>query len=321
MDRLNERKIILFVVAVWLSSCTAFVPISVQPYVPLHINIPTVKGARIFFIGDTQRTAPFESWREQNDAFAWKLIRQTVKRKPDAIILLGDLVYWGSSDIQWRYFDTLLQPLRRAKIPVTTVMGNHDYYGSNNAALFEVERRFGVSADSSRILVVDSVAFVLLNTNRDEFSQKQLLQQRKWFVKNMAQLDTNVAIQAIVVCGHHPPYTNNSVVGDEVWLQKYFVPAYTKSKKGLLWLSGHAHGYEHIIEKGKTFIISAGGGGPRASLLNKENNRHTDVSGLPLKRPLHSFEVQRIGTSLQCTMHPEESEKAFGEQFIVSVVR
>lgn len=305
---------------VLVCACSAVVPISVQQYVQLQDNIPTTTGARVFFIGDTQRTSVIEAWRERNHVASWKLIRQTVRKKPDALILLGDLVFWGSSEEEWLYLDTLLYPVRAKKIPVATVMGNHDYYGADAAALWEMERRFGGTTDSARVLIIDSVAYVLLNTNREDISVKQMAEQRKWFVKTVQQADKNSAIVALVVCGHHPPFTNNVVVKDEKWMHKTFVPSYLTSKKGLLWLSGHAHGYEHIVEQGKTFVVTAGGGGPRAGLLPPDQSRHQDVSGLPLTRPIHAFEIQRIGKTLQCTMHPEESEKTFNEQFVVSIV-
>jgi hypothetical protein len=41
-------------------------------------------------------------------------------------------------------------------------------------------------------------------------------------------------------------------------------------------LNGHVHSYERYVREGKTFVVSGGGGGPRAELATGNARRHTD---------------------------------------------
>jgi hypothetical protein len=45
------------------------------------------------------------------------------------------------------------------------------------------------------------------------------------------------------------------------------VPQYIKSKKAKLFLSGHAHAFEHFEIDGKNFVVIGGGGGLQQPLL------------------------------------------------------
>jgi hypothetical protein len=50
-------------------------------------------------------------------------------------------------------------------------------------------------------------------------------------------------------------------------------------------MAGHVHSYERYVRRGKTFVVSGGGGGPRALLATGAKRRHLDdaFSGPPLR--------------------------------------
>lgn len=279
-------------------------------------------GARIAIVGDLQRTGPVEVWRERNDAERERLVRQLADERPNALVLLGDMVWWGASEEEWSYFDRIMTPVRDLGIPMLPILGNHEYYGSDVAALAAFHRRFSDVEDTYYVRMMDSIAFVMLNTNTDELPVAFMRAQAAWFRKTMKKLDHDSAVVAIVVCGHHPPYTNSTVVDDDKVMRRHFVPAFVESKKGALWLSGHCHAYEHFMKDGKHFVVSGGGGGPRQSLYQAAGQRrHDDLyPGGPI-RPFHYLLMQRIGTTVVVTMRPLEQRGSAtaDETFAVTV--
>lgn len=265
---------------------------------------------RIVLVGDLQRTGLVETWRESNHVGRTELISQMREERPHAAVLLGDMVFWGSSHEDWEYFDGVTKPLHDMGIPVLPVLGNHEYYGSNSASFSELKSRFSaLDTGTWYVNVLDSIAFVMLNTNIDELSESELRQQRNWYVKTMKALDKDSAVVAIVVCGHHPPYTNSVVVSGDLTLRKHFVPTFLSSKKGAYWFSGHAHTYERFIISGKQFIVSGGGGGPRQLVrlpgkVAGQGAEYVDEYHGPELRALHYVVMQRKQSILTCIMRP-----------------
>ena len=96
----------------------------------------------IIVVGDTQRTSGWEFWREQNDEFRKMLFPGIVKEKPDAIVILGDLVFSGFSLWHWQEFDQNTHCVRTSQITIYPLLGNHQYYGNNQKALQNYFQRF-----------------------------------------------------------------------------------------------------------------------------------------------------------------------------------
>lgn len=260
--------------------------------------------ARVAVVGDLQRTGSVETWRENNDKHRPSIVAGIVADAPDALIVLGDLVWWGSSVEDWSYFDTLMSPVRRSQIPVLPVIGNHDYYGSAEKARKNFLQRFPWFAEDGMVRVIDSVAYVILNTNFGEVGAKGADKQRRWFVSTLRSLDANDGVLAIVVCGHHPPFTNSTVVDPDYTLQSYFVPSFLYSPKSAAWLSGHAHTYERFSVDGRLFVVSGGGGGPRQTVANASRTGCVDHYEGAALRPLHHLLVERVGRLLCIAMRP-----------------
>ena len=78
----------------------------------------------------------------------------------------------------------------------------------------------------------------------------------------MDSLDSNPGIKMILLCSHHPPYTNSKIVKPSKEVVKYFLPRFFESTKSRLYISGHSHNLE-FFEKGnkKYFLVIGGGGG------------------------------------------------------------
>lgn len=288
---------------VLLASCSAPVlaPTYTVPWFSLRQH-PVVG-----ILGDTQRTSILEVWRERNDPQRERLLRQFAQQRPDVMIHLGDMVFYGSDHDDWDYFDRVMEPARRAGISVLPILGNHEYFGVDRVMQEHVRLRFGDAPLGWSSTVIDSVAFVLLNTNYREIGLEAMEQQRRWYVRTMRDFEVADSVVFIVVCGHHPPYTNSTVVDDDALLQQYFLPVYMTSRKSAVWFSGHAHAYEHFYINMKHFVVSGGGGGPRQRLLAGDGEEHIDMyqpAEDAVLRPFHYCTVERTDRTLHVVMHP-----------------
>ena len=313
MGRVVAHSLICFLVLA--SSCSA--PLIAPQYNKVAL---TESNARVAIIGDTQRTALIEVWRERNNPQRRALLEQLARERPNALLHLGDMVFYGSYADDWRYFDEVMSPIRDAGIPVFPIYGNHEYFGSDEEMKSFVQERFPVLEEPWYSMVIDSVAYVMLNTNYRAFGMKVMSEQRKWFFQTMSMYDKADSVIFIVVLGHHPPFTNSTVVDDDNILQQYFLPAYMFSRKGAVWFSGHCHAYEHFFYGLKHFVVSGGGGGPRQRVLTDRYQQHIDMYDAGPVRPFHYCIVQREDSVLNVVMQPLETVTAIrGHSFSVAL--
>jgi predicted MPP superfamily phosphohydrolase len=234
-------------------------------------------------LGDTQQTFFLERWllrRESNGPESARLLTDAARERVAFLVHLGDLVTVGSSGSSWEAFDRLLAPVREAGIPVFPVLGNHDYWGRNSSALREAGERFPELRGDARWHSArkGSLGLVWVDTNRGAMSGERWRRQLAWYPRAVAELEADPLVRGILVFGHHPPFTNSKVTGDETHVQHAFLPALLEASKGLGMFSGHAHGYERFEHEGRAFVVSAGAGGPRVKLRSGASQRHADLN-------------------------------------------
>ena len=247
------------------------------------------KNNPVAIVGDLQRTTTWELMigREQNDPERKKIIQNIALENPAALILLGDMVSEGTDVKEWDYLRDLLIPVKNENIPIIPVLGNHEYRGDDSVALYYAEQCFPIFQKSHwYIKLYGDIVFIILNSNRDDLMETVWLKERKWFENTLNYYDSDPSVKGIIVCLHHPPYTNSIVTGDNINVQEAFVQPFVNSKKTLAMISGHAHTYERFYDKGKMFIVSGGGGGPRV-LIKTGLNVHKDLINLPPVRPFN----------------------------------
>ncbi len=259
---------------------------------------------KIAVIGDLQRTSFLETWRERNDRQRILQVHRLARSRPDLVVTLGDNVFWGSSNDDWAYLDRVLAPLRKNNIPIMPVLGNHEYFGNIGDMLSQIKERFPLFEDPWYYRVVDSIAIIMINTNFRELGGKVMAKQRSWYVQTIRKLDAADSVKFIVVCGHHPPFTNSLIVEDDEILQSYFLPSFMMSFKGAIWFSGHCHAYERFVKQGKYFVVSGGGGGPRQRLATGIFSQHEDSYDGGSLRPIHYCTISRGENCLELEMVP-----------------
>jgi hypothetical protein len=123
-------------------------------------------------------------------------------------------------------------------------------------------------------------------------------QQKRFYEDKLGDFDKGPAIRGVMVFLHHPPYTNSTRTGDDIWVQREFVPAFVRARKTLAMCAGHVHAYEHFVKNEKHFIVSGGGGGPRPRLAMGKDRRHPDLFEGPEVRDLHFLRVGPAGEGL-----------------------
>ena len=235
------------------------------------------KTGRFVVAGDFQRTSRAEVWRESNREERAIILHAIAREEPELLLLLGDLVFCGSSAADWGEFDALAAPIREAGIPVLAVPGNHEYWISPRAGLRNFLSRFPLLEDRRwHARAWGPLKLLLLDSNRRFLSAAQWDEQSSTYAEEISRADRDPETRGTLVLLHHPPYTNSSVTSDELHVQRFFVPPFQAARKTLAMLSGHVHSYERYARGGKTFVVTGGGGGPRIRLETGARQRHRD---------------------------------------------
>lgn len=250
------------------------------------IALPPLRTGRFAVIGDLQRTSLAELWRESNREERDRILRRVASDAPDFVVLLGDLVFRGSSTRDWAEFDALALPLHRASIPIYPILGNHDYWVWPRAALANFFARFPALCGRTFYSgAAGPLGLVFLDSNRRFLPSSVWSEQARWFTAELARFESDRSISGVLVFVHHPPFTNSTVTADERHVQHFFVPEFARARKTLAMVSGHVHSYERFERERKTYLVAGGGGGPRARLATGRRLRHGDdrFEGPPLR--------------------------------------
>ena len=307
-----KKKILRIVIAAILLLTAGIYLISIfnnssnflNNYVEPKASAPVFSASPIAVVGDLQRTSIYEELigREQNDVERKKILSAIADENPAELIILGDMIFDGSDNKEWIAFDSLLAPINKKEIPIFPVVGNHEYWGNNSTAMRNLNKQFKMLTTSHWYTdVYDSVALIFLDSNESDLTETGWKLEHDWLNKVVSQFDTSSAIKGIIMFDHHPPFTNSLITGDEINVQNNFLPAYYRSNKTLLFVSGHAHTYEHFNIKGKDFIVSGGGGGPRVK-LRTGIGAHKDLYKGDSPRPFNYLLIVTVDNGIKVTV-------------------
>ena len=236
---------------------------------------------RFFFISDTQvpmfvETLILDAYR--NEEARDSLFADVIRQNPRTMFMTGDLISTGSSEKAWAPTDRFLNTLNKINAKTYAIPGNHEYMVKSSWGIQKFKNRFPVNWLFGYTVTVDSIAVIMLNSNFNELSIKELGQQLSWYKSALDSLDANPAILAIFVCTHHSPYSNSKVEGCSQPVIDLIVPAFEKSKKSKLFISGHSHNLEYFSEGlDKHFLVIGGGGGIAQPLIPMNDRIHHDL--------------------------------------------
>jgi 3',5'-cyclic AMP phosphodiesterase CpdA len=233
---------------------------------------------RFAVIGDLQETSRLEFWREDNREERALIVRRIAEEKPRFVVLLGDLVFDGSSPRHWSRFDALVAPIRDAGVPMVPILGNHDYWWDKGKGLAQYLERFPeLEGNRWHRRRFESLELVFLDSNAAAHTDADWKEQLRWFSGVLDGADADASCRGTLVFVHHPPFTNSTVTRGSGIVRRAFVDPFVGANKTRAMLSGHVHSYERFERGGKTFVVSGGGGGPRVRLYAERLARHRDL--------------------------------------------
>jgi predicted phosphodiesterase len=221
----------------------------------------------IIFISDTQSPMRFEKLilKTHRNEEATKILFNTIASEShiSSIFFFGDVTAIGSFNSSWSTIDSFLTRLKVRRIPAYVAAGNHDYLLSPSAGESNLKKRFPDFKRTGYSIRNGSLALVLLNSNFSELNLSEELQQQEWYLHELHALEQDSTIKMVAVGCHHPPFSNSAIVGHDQQVRDKFVPPFMKSNKCRLFLSGHAHTFQHFKDTvaNKHFLVIGGGGG------------------------------------------------------------
>ena len=255
------KKLILFLFVIFCSS-----KIFAQP--------------ELVFIADCQAPLWIEQiflQNENNLEAIDSLFARLIRKQPSTIFFLGDMVAMGFLNSSWKYFDEFLRSLKKKKIPYYATPGNHEYIISAKKGIQNFEIRFQSQNKNFVVQIIDSIAVILINSNFNKITVSEKNDMLSDYEKTLSSLDESPDVKYILVCTHHSPYTNSTIVSPSEEVESMIVPQYLKSKKAFLFLSGHSHNLELFKEQGKYFFVIGGGGGLKQKLKPFEEHKYQEI--------------------------------------------
>jgi predicted phosphodiesterase len=259
----------------------------------------------LLFISDTQAPMIIETIRvpATNNEEATQMLYSSIARQTtvDAVYHLGDITSIGMFDWYWSSFDAFHASLR---VPLYAVPGNHDYYYFTSLAMRQFKHRFPEQPSTWFTKRFGDIAVVALNSNFSKLSDHANQRQRSWYTGELAALDRDSTVKAIIVVCHHPPFTNSMIVGPSEDVQEEFVKPFMAYGKCRVFLSGHAHVYEHFRKEGKDFLVIGGAGGLMHPLKTANERVFADIAVVPESaRFFHYLECSETADGLRFSVH------------------
>lgn len=260
-----------------------------------------LESHKFIVIGDSQGISFLESlywkfWGENNKEKTKFLFKEIANRNPDFIIHLGDIVSSGSSQSDWKIFQEHTKPIVNSKIKIYPIFGNHEYFGNDLEAYANFYQNFPFLTGKKWYSFISyNIGFIMLNSNFDDLSQLDTTTEHSWYLEQLSNFNKDKNIKYVIVCSHHPPFTNSKIVNPSMVIQKDYLPSFYNSQKSILFLNGHCHSYEKFYYYGKYFIVSGGGGGPRQEVnVDKLTRNYDDKFDGPEKRFFHFLQIEII---------------------------
>lgn len=275
--------------------------ISLLVFIVSTIIIGQQRDSSIIFVSDTQAPMWIETLRlqEYDNEKATKLIYRAIDQESTAVAVfhLGDITSIGMFDSYWSSFDDFHNALR---LPLYPVVGNHEYFFFKKPAIAQFQKRFPTISSTWYSVVIQSIGIIALNSNFSELSDDERLQQQTWYLEELSKFESDSSICSVIVLSHHSPFTNSTIVDPSQDVQQHFFAPFSMYQKTAVFISGHAHAYEHFRKNGKELLVIGGGGGLLQPLLIGNEQRFYDLfSQMHSLRFFHYIECTVQQNSLQ----------------------
>jgi len=197
----------------------------------------------LHLFGDQKTTLvginPLQSLQQVID----KILNELQQKKPDLIILTGDI----SQDYSLASYKITTKILQQFSCPIATTMGNHDYLSS-------FIKIFGDPTQIvTKISNLTNWRILLLNTHWSDHVGGQLTDNDLTFLQKSLSLDSR---QPVIIFLHHHVLPIDSNWLDKIKLQNssQFLEIINRHKNVKAVVCGHVHQDTSILYKGITFL-------------------------------------------------------------------
>jgi predicted phosphodiesterase len=302
LKRIKKRGPIFLLLIVALATFALLpqlpIPLCGNADYPVFQNKPKISGGKIIFVSDTQEPIWIERfWLKKNrNIEARNLIcNEIVKENPTAVVHLGDIVAFGYKETSWDPIDSCLYKLKRKGIRFYPTLGNHEEMIFSSTGEKKFSQRFPFFSKTGYTVKAGNIKIILLNSNFSDMTKDEIDKQQHMYKDELKTAEHDTTINFVIVATHYSPFTNSKIVSPSKKVQEFFVPPFLKSKKAKLFLSGHAHAFEHFKHGGKDFLVIGGGGGLQQPLLTGIDERWKDFyDSKSSKRMFHFLQCATI---------------------------
>ncbi len=227
-------------------------------------DIPVDGNIEFFFCADLH--IPFD-----DRGIVKKIVRQANSRKPDFVLLGGDLVQMGLPN----YYTTLKKVLRKFRVPVISAIGNHDTSFSDYSDQRQWKKFFG---NTFFYFDAGPARFIFLNNANFDLKDAQL-----GFLENALKTD----LQKFIIMHRPVGYVNKLYITPLKGGSERFRELIEKAGVTAV-MTGHEHHYGSYEVDGIKYIVSGGAGGRLNT--NTKNNYHHYIIG-NVGKDTFSFQV------------------------------
>lgn len=248
------------------------------------------QAEHMFLLGDWGAAGSIDPQRQVAQAMGSYAREQNIA--PSALFLLGDNFYGqldgGAACPRWQTQFEEMYPPSQFRGPCYSLLGNHDY-NVEPAGKAEAQLAYAAAHPGTRWTMPAKwyrfdfpqerslVTFLALDSNYQKATPEKLsltveerAAQAQWL---KAELAKPRATRFLVVCGHHPLYSN---AGDSSMLIAEW-DALFREHSAHLYFCGHIHDLEHLEFDGHptSFIVTGGGG---TTLREKQTYKSTALN-------------------------------------------
>lgn len=280
---------------------------------------------QLYFISDCQQPLKLEELRlkpYRNKEAQDSLFTDILRQGPKNLFLLGDLTAAASRSKKWKSVDHLLSLLRSRHTSIHAIPGNHEYMTNANRGILNYQMRFPEDPLFGYCVTVDSMAILMLNSNFSKLGSVGVKKQQLWYNSTIDSLNSEEGIKMILICTHHPPFTNSKIVTPSGPVIENFLAKFSESPKSKLFLSGHSHNLElfgnHIQ---KHFLVIGGGGGLIQPMRSSDKTMFKDLIQQHQK-PIYFYLVaERKGNTLHLFARGLQKDFQHIKTFEIAVIQ
>jgi acid phosphatase type 7 len=232
--------------------------------------------------GDMRFTDPAETQATNPKVRKW-LVDKIASEKPTAIVVSGDVPYFGEHAADYAQFHLETAPWRAANIPVFPALGNHELRGDVKKCLENWWTEFPQLRGKRWYMAEIGPKIVVLNLDSDS-PLTLASDQIKWVEQQL--VDLKKPVRFVIFNLHHPPVadvesgeaSSHNARANEIALADYLKTAPQSKRVRFIVTAGHVHNYERFFRDGTVYLVSGGGGAAPVRVTRDASDLYRDPS-------------------------------------------